>query len=441
LFKKNNLPARLSGWIPYPFILLPAALAFLYVYSFGVNVVWEDEWATVALFNRLFSGELGMADLWAQHGDHRIFFPRIAALALGSITSFNSVAEMYLTLTCFLLTLIGLLLVFRDDVKSSLSLLLFVPVAFMVFSFRQYENMLSGFQIAFGLVQAFSVLALCSLYFSRYEKLRRFALPSALASATVGSFSAAQGLFVWPVGLLQLLIAPIEKPAKKVMVGVWGSIGLAEWVVYFIGFTKADQMPSWRYILEHPMVAVQYFLTSLGSALFSQQTFALLGGVLLVCLAIASLFLIYKDGRLGEYSFWIALLFFSFLTLASVTLGRSAYGVPQALQSKYTTFSMLAIIGAYVILVRLVLERRSYLTVGLLGTVSAVILLSVPLSYWEGIGQGKNIEASREELMFNLSTYESQPDEAFRDIPHEPNYIRKQLRSLDKRDYNVFSEP
>lgn len=90
--KKKNVLAGVSGWVLYPLIFLPAALAFLYVHSFGVNVVREDGWAIVRLFGELFSGTLGMADLWAQHAEHKILFPRIAMLSLGLLTDYNSVA-------------------------------------------------------------------------------------------------------------------------------------------------------------------------------------------------------------------------------------------------------------------------------------------------------------------------------------------------------------
>ena len=445
MFKERSFLISLSRWAPYPLIFLPAALAFLYVYSFGVNVVFGDEWAIVTLFQKLYSRTLGITDLWALHGDHRILFPRIALLTLGIITNFNSVAAMYLTLTCFLLTLIGLLSVFKDNVvKASSSLFLFVPVAFMMFSFRQYENMLSGFQVAFGFVQAFSVLALCLLYLSRYDRIRKFAFPAALAGATLGSFSAAQGLFMWPVGLLQLLIGPIERPAKKIMIGVWCSVGLVEWIVYFIGFERAERNSPLSYVLGDPIGVIDYFLTLQGSTLLGQLDIAFFGGLLLVCLAIASLFLVYRYGNLREYSFWISLLLFSLFVLTSIALGRSGNGAEQALQSKYASFAVLTVVATYAILVKLVLERWSYFTTGALSILSLLILISIPLCYLQGIyGAGKRLKAEREKTAFILSTYESQPDEVFQEVHRNPNRVertRGQTRFLDALNYNVFSD-
>jgi hypothetical protein len=207
------------GWI---LILLPVALAFLFVYLYGVTVVHLDQWEIIPLFEKLSLGTLAVSDLFAPHNQHRMFFPWIAMLGLGTITKYNNVAEMYFALACFLGMLTALFLVFRGSIKPRLPFLLpvfFVPIAFLVLSLSQHENLLWGFQLAFGLVQVSSVLALCLLYFSGYERLRKLVFPAALTSCTVATFSALQGLMVWPVGLLQLLIGPVEKPTKKWLVG------------------------------------------------------------------------------------------------------------------------------------------------------------------------------------------------------------------------------
>src|SRR5215208_1204270 len=134
-------------------ILLPVALAFLFVYLYGVTVVHVDQWEIIPRFEKLSLGTLGVSDLFAPHNQHRMLFPWIAMLGLGTITKYNNVAEMYFTLACFLGTLTALFLVFRSSIKPRLPFLLpvfFVPIAFLVFSLSQHENMLWGFQLAFG---------------------------------------------------------------------------------------------------------------------------------------------------------------------------------------------------------------------------------------------------------------------------------------------------
>ncbi len=461
MLKKGKIPTGTIKVVSYLLILLPAALGFLYVHSFGINVVAQDSWAMVPLFVKLSSGTIGVSDLVALHAEHRILFPRIAMLLLGTLTQYNSVAEMYLIQSCLLVILISLLFAFKDNVISKRSLLFpisFLPIAFLVFSLRQYENMLTGFQIAFVFVELFSVLSLYFLYVSSRhvssgrKGFRKVAFLAALGSGTVATFSAVQGLFVWPVGLLQLLISPVEKPAKKWLVGVWGLVGAGNWIVYFIGYTNPPQNPSLLYVLEHPRIGIELFLTLLGGSLFGtlgsqnfllvgQQSFAPAIGLLLICLVVASLLLIYRDGKWGENSFWIALLLFSFLVIASIAVGRAEVWIGDV-ASRYTNFAILSIIGVYAILAKQAFAKKSYLTTGLLGTLSVLVLLSVPVSYTEGVEVGRALKVERENAALTLSTYESQPDALLAEVHRRPTQeITEGGRLLKSLGYNVFSEP
>ncbi len=309
--------------------------------------------------------------------------------------------------------------------------------------------MLWGFQIAFAFAQTFSVLALFMLHVLERKRFKKSAFVAALGSGTIASFSVAQGLFVWPVGLLQLLIGPLEEQKKKVFIVLWGLVGLVEWVGYFVNYEKPTGAPPLLYVLEHPLAGMEYFLNLLGGSLFWQQSSAFAGGLLLACLAVASLLLIYRGGKLGEYSFWISLLLYSFLTLASITLGRAELGVGQALigqalVSRYTSFSILVGVCVYAMLVKMAFERRSRLSTILLVALSGVVLLSAAISYSEGIDAGRNVEVAREKAAFVLSTYESQPDEILSEslLPPDPKAVREQhAPTLQRLGYNVFSEP
>src|SRR5215212_5949132 len=117
-----RLILAVASWL---FVLIPAALPYLHVHAFGVNVVFADAWDMVLVFRKWFSGRLAFADLYAQHVEHRMFFPRGVELLLGSLTRYNNVAEMYLIVSCFLITAAVLLLAFRREI--GLPLIFFVP--------------------------------------------------------------------------------------------------------------------------------------------------------------------------------------------------------------------------------------------------------------------------------------------------------------------------
>src|SRR5215216_4651538 len=342
-------------------VLIPAALPYLYVRAFGVNVVFADAWDMVLVFHKFFSGRLTFADLYAQHNEHRMFFP--------------NGAEMYVVVSCFLITAAVLLVAFRREI--GLPLIFFVPVALLIFSFRQYENMLWGFQISFAFTQTFGVLALYLLSSSSRDNFRAYAFAAALGSATIASFSTAQGLLVWPAGLLGLLLGSVARSGKKVLVGLWGIVGVSEWVAYFVDYHTPRGHPPLLDALGHIGTAPGYFLTLLGSALFWRPEHAYEGGLVIGCLALTMFLATYGRGVLRQHSFWISLLFYSLFILATITLGRSGmFGVWQAAISRYTTFSVLAVASLYALLAKMVFATTaSVLRTVLLLALFGIILL------------------------------------------------------------------
>jgi hypothetical protein len=443
--KKARILDYLIGLVSYLLILLPAALGALYVHAFGVSVVYSDAWSVVSLFDKWSSGTLQVSDLFHQHNEHRMFFPEGVELLLGSLTKYDNIPEMYLIQICLLITLVILLFAFKDNIKSAW-LFLFVPVSFLIFGFRQYENMLFGYQINFAFAEAFGVLTLFLLYVVGRRDFKKSAFAAALVSATIASYSVLQGLFVWPAGLLQLLIGPLEKSKKGVFAALWGLVGVGEWIAYFADYINPRNKPSTLYALENPVAGIEFFLRLLGGSLFGAPTPTLGVGFLVACFALVGLFLIYKNKESSEYSFWVSLLFYSSLILAAITLGRSGFGPDQALISRYAAFSILAVVGVYAMLVKMAFERRTSIRrpsipAVLLVALSGAMLLGVATSYPDGIDIGSNEKLSREKAAFVLSTYESQPDEALTESlnPHA-KVVREDAPVLQRLGYNVFSE-
>src|SRR5215210_4949632 len=346
-----------------------------------------------------------------------------------------------LIVSCFLVTAAVLLLAFRREI--GLPLIFFVPVALLIFSFRQYENMLFGFQISFAFTQTFGVLALYLLYSSSRDNFRAYVFVAALGSATIASFSTAQGLLVWPAGLLGLLLGSVATLGKKVFVGIWGIVGVAEWVAYFVDYKTPQGHLPLLHALSHIGTATEYFLTLLGSALFWQPDHALAGGLVIGCLALAMFLATYGRGVLREHPFWISLFFYSLFILAAITLGRlGMFGVWQAAISRYTTFSILAVASVYTMLAKMVFARRSSVSrTVLLITLFGFVLLSTGISYRNGIEVGRAQEASRERAAHVLKTYKAQPDVRLAALYPRPETVRRRAPLLEKLGYNVFSEP
>jgi hypothetical protein len=338
--------------------------------------------------------------------------------------------------------LVILLLAFRRDVGSGPRLLFFVPVAFLVFSFRQAETMLMGLLMQFALVLAFAILSFYFLHVLRERPFDKLAFPAALISATLASLSSAHGLLVWPVGLLQLTVGPAEKRTKLYLGGIWSFLGTVEWVLYFLGYQAPDRAAPDR--AGEAVVGVLYLprflLTLMGSSLSWWSGPALAIGLLLLVLVAAAILLATIDGKLAEHSFFAALMVFAFLVLLSITFGRAERGIEQALVSRYATYSILGVVGLYGMLAKLYLERGSRVAAVAFAALLACVLLSLPVAYTEGIEAGYTTEVIGERKARVLATYESQPDIALRSLYGNPEVVRKRASVLEQLGYNVFSE-
>ena len=82
-------------------LILAASPSFLplgLIVRFGVNMPFWDEWDPdfAGLHIKAHQHQLSLFDFTAQHGEHRVFVPRVAWFLLNRITHWNAVAHMLL---------------------------------------------------------------------------------------------------------------------------------------------------------------------------------------------------------------------------------------------------------------------------------------------------------------------------------------------------------
>ena len=134
--------------------LLPLFFLLLVVVRFAVGVPFLDHWELVPVLEKSYAGTLSFADVWAQHNEHRILFPRLIMLALARVSDWNTHLELEVNIVLGL----GILVVYALQVKSTArelrhpDLTWAIPLAsLVVFSVTQYENWLWGWELQFFL--------------------------------------------------------------------------------------------------------------------------------------------------------------------------------------------------------------------------------------------------------------------------------------------------
>lgn len=338
-------------------LLIPIALYFWFIHRYGVNAIFYDQWNDVALlthtryFFEPYSGHTTIRMLWTQHNESRTFFPNLIVLALGPLTHLNTLTELYLSAVLLLIALFLIILAHRRDV-APIRLIFYLPVAFLMFTLGQSENTLFGYQMSWFL--AITALA-AAIFLLNLPRLGWLVLVAAIAMAVVGSYSAFQGLLIWPAGLIVLL----WKHRPRVLVLTWLISAIATTGLYFYHFNfVAAAGGSHSYVLAHPLSAVEFFLFDIGDVMgkplpqgtgASDPDIVAIGGAVFL-LAVVCLTIYGRRRGLSRSPVGPALICFGILFAVWVTIGRTYLGLWAASQSRYETQNMLILVGCYLCL-------------------------------------------------------------------------------------------
>jgi len=354
-------------------LLTPVFFGISIVLKYGVNVPYWDEFDSLV---SLFSEERGISlkTLFSQHNEHRIFFPRIVFIIIGRLSQMNMKAYMFVSQMLVALTYLALCTIINNIGKGKIKYLMMLLVGFLLYSPIQYENQLWGFQLAFYMVNVFAVF---SIYFMNKsintgEKDLRFLILSILC-AIISSFSSIHGLLVWIAVDFVYALHFKKKLLKSIRFKIWNLFAVSSWIIYFLDYHKPEYHPSLFSALENPIRFILYVIGMVGHPLFSDGYASMLYGLLtiIVCLSILSIFIKYND----KSDFMsVSLIVFGSLVAVSIAVGRSDFGVEQALSSRYTTFSLNIVVGICLFIFN---KRLSFSTSK---TIITIVVLSLAIS-------------------------------------------------------------
>jgi hypothetical protein len=398
-----------------------------YIYLFGVNVPFLDEWTVFPLLDKFYSSHLTLADLFLQHNESHLFFPQMIIIAMAGFTQYNLKDEMWMS---FFTSVISFLIIayiyFNKNNVTISSLLFFVPISFLFFGLFQFENIIMGFQLQVYLC-VLGVIA--SLFFISRSRNIDMSFIMAILFGVLATFSFFNGLLVWPIVFVYLMI---NKKFKQSI--IWAFFLVASYVVYFYGWAYTTGGPSMSYLLYNPATSIAYFIANTGAPSFPVDVYlAFVLGIVILLFYVASFALAIKDKSIEENQLWFSLILFSLGTSVLCMIGRSGYGIEQALSSRYTTFTILGIIGVYAIIVNGYLKRdnrRLYkpILVALLG----VIVIGLVIGNAYGLYEGKKTESSRQGEVALLNNYDNLTNSQAITIYPDPAYLNSCVEIMKK---------
>lgn len=352
--------ANSHAWLLALLVLAPLLFLLAKIGQFGFGFPYWDAWRFVEILERADAGVLSLADLWSQHNEHRIFFPRLVMLVLAQLSGWNvwwevGTGAFFATVTALAVGRLYFRTASEDWTARGTAAAL---ISAFTFSWTQNECWVWGFTLQIWLCLAAVALGALALA-STWPQRARLAVGIACGAVATGSY--ANGLLFWPAMLPLVWAARETHSARLWALGAWLIAGALAIAVYFWDYRQPEVSPSLLVPLQNPMLFVQFASAMLGapvSTLLTQPAWhgvdasvppwALLPGPLGLAAFSALAWRQWRARRDWDgLAPWLALAAFALGSVLLASAGRCGFGLGQALTSRYipvTTFFWFALI-------------------------------------------------------------------------------------------------
>lgn len=444
--------------------LLPPLYLVWIVLTQTVDLPFADQWALLPLLERSYQGTLTLRDLWAQHNEHRLLFPRLIMVVLARLSGWNTHVELLANIALAA----GIFGVLAYQVRATARLIkmawlfLLPALSLAIFSLNQAENWWSGWNIQIFL----NVLAVsASIVLLAHPAKSWWRLALAALCGFVATYSYSTGLLIWPIGALALLPAARGSARDWLRLGAWCAAGVIVIGSFFYAYTWNEQASPLTAILRNPRPYLTYTATYLGAPptrgaveyLFGALTgdtraicnlgdsalcghvnrAAIAAGIAGLALFIGSSWALLRVCSLPTILPYLALGGYALSTGMLTSLGRAVYGNHQALAQRYattTTLFWIALVTLLALCARVYADRR-VVRAGALGVIALVTLL-IGLSTLQGRDhfrwQYEFLAPARQELLLLNN------DELLQRIYPDPQVVRDGAEVLRQHRLSVF---
>lgn len=428
--------------------LIPAFYIVYLISCYGVDIPFWDQWnGMVPLLGKMSAGKLSLADLWVQHNEHRVPFPKTIMLLLAFLTDWNIICELYVNvaLGC-LIFLFTIMLLRLSGLSRPTGEPYWLPIVFspLIFSPVQFENWLWGWQIQIFLNVLAGIAAVWSL--ARWPGQWKGIILSTLC-AIVSSYSFNNGLLIW----LASSVMFAQKGWKRKHMAVWFTAFLMTAAFYYYEYKIPSHHPSLLVFIHHPYDFIRYVLAYIGAPLGClgfgfKARIAYCIAIVATTMLVSSAIFVFRSGKeeFNKLLPWMALAAYAFLSAFATGVGRVGFGVEQALCPRYTTFSTLFIISSFVFSVSgigLYKRTRGQLPekgVIALSSLSTLLILSFVLSF----SYGRNGMIHWRDPLRNaapcLKNADTASEECLKIYYAQPEVVREGIKFLSSQKLSLF---
>jgi len=409
-----------------------------------VAVPFWDEWDTPgAQLAAYYRGTLRFVDLFSQHNEHRLFFPRLVWLPVAILCGWDVRYEMLLTFGFVCLGALGLwkLLQFSGG-PATVRATIFGLMTLLLFSPREYETFLVGAQ-GQTFIPTFALVFALLMNLSRRSLAVRTIVNALLA--VVGTYSFGNGMLLWLLAFPLETRAPSEFPqdrpsrriAWRILYLVVAAISIA---LYFISYQHPALSPPIVSPIAHSSAFVGFVLVWIGS-LFSVKAPAFFGAALLVAFAgltTVALLQILRTRNWTPHYPWLVLGSYTLISAGLAAIARLGFNYSMAGDSRYTTFSSffyIALVGLAFSVCNQMTARHAILRI--IGVAISVILLALWVVTFRGERQflrADRVLRKHTELVVQWSNAIPRNPEMALTSPYPPGKTLETIRLISAAD-------
>lgn len=402
-----------------------------------------DSWDTVGNYERFVQGTYSLSDLFSQHNEHRIAFPRLIFLAdfvFGQGMNIINVVSML-----FVQFLLAILLVKMSLRIASLPIAIISAAisVMLLFTFGQYENFTWGFQVSFFGVCAAATAAFW--WFSEAAERRFRGLPAfsfafgSLLMTIIAIYTLSNGIIVC---FVLIFLALTQRAAVNVIIASI-VISVIMCCLYFHDFHLVQGHSPPEYAFQHPIEVFIYILIYIGGLVgsFGRTAAGAVGAAGLAMTSLAAVRMILHKEPIAARAALVGVMLFVVATAALTAFGRVFFGFDQALASRYLT-PVCVFWSAQVIYWSSFAQRRPF-NLPALALLSMVFLAVVAGAAWahlEGRPFAKqnfrNLNLASDALLSGADA-----PAALKLIYPDPEAPVRLARFLDQQHLSIFSWP
>lgn len=317
----------------------PFAMLLAHIWHFYADVPIYEQWKLDApLLDKWYSGALTISDIVGIYNGHRMVFPKIITILSAELTHWNMCFEIVVNLIVALATsailfkMVNCMNVSDDKKKNAI----YISLLFLLFSFSQAENWMWGFEVCMFLT---NFAAVATFYVLSFSNMTFMTIVGASLLTILGTYSFANGMFIFPSALFILMIRHSSPEKRKYLICYFLVAGGAI-LGYFIDFhSSADG--SIAQIVQNPLKFLYNSCQIIGNVIYHQYSdvSATLGFICIVSLFFFSYRYVFscKDYRYINAAL-LGISLYVLLSVFAVAYGRGNYLT--CIASRYLTVAV-----------------------------------------------------------------------------------------------------